>query len=363
MRDLRNSYAIGLDIGSTHVAAAQLTKKNNRTLIGGLFYRDLDPRQENDDVLVSALTDIRRSGRFSGRRVVLSVPSKNLSIFPLHFRLDEALSLDDAILAEAEKFLPFPLGEAIMDYPSLVGEVDGHPGSYKAVVAAMRRGDAERYMALLREARLRVEAIDLSVSALIRLHHYLCGVSPNPVILGYVGHSKSILVVFTGESIAIQRIIDWGSATLLEEFLKHMDIPDDRYKARAILKRYGLTYEHPGPTKAVEEEDPDAVAGRRAVYQIIAPHIDEFLHEMDKAISYARVEERHPEFEGIYLYGQATLVSSLDHYVESRLNMKTRILDPVEKMDVASGGIVSDIPPDAPLAVALGLAMRRVPWP
>jgi Tfp pilus assembly PilM family ATPase len=99
------------------------------------------------------------------------------------------------------------------------------------------------------------------------------------------------------------------------------------------------------------------------VYQIIAPHIDEFLHEMDKAISYARVEERHPEFEGIYLYGQATLVSSLDHYVESRLNMKTRILDPVEKMDVASGGIVSDIPPDAPLAVALGLAMRRVPWP
>lgn len=363
MRDLRNSYAIGLDIGATHVAAAQLTQKNDRTLISGLFYRDLDPRQENDDDLVSVLKDMRKSGRFSGGRVVLSVPSKNLSIFPLHFHLDDALSLDEAILAEAEKFLPFPLGEAVMDYPSLVGEADGHPGAYKAVVAAMRRDDVERYLALLKGARLHVDAIDLSVSALIRLHHHLCGVSPNPVILGYVGHSKSILVVFTGESIAIQRIIDWGSARLLDEFLKNMDIPDDRYKARAILKRYGLTYEHQGPAKALEGEDADIVAGRRAVYQIIAPHIDEFLHEMDKAISYARVEEHHPEFEGIYLYGQATLVSSLDDYVESRLNIKTRILDPLLKIDVAHGGIASDLPPDAPFALALGLAMRRVPWP
>jgi type IV pilus assembly protein PilM len=357
-------YLIGIDIGAKYIAAAQLRDLKQEKLIRGLHYRKLDAGTDNDETLVSALREIAKSRIFSGRGVVLSVPSKNLSIFPIHFQIEKTGSIEEAIVKESEKYLPFPLEEAVIDYPSLLSDNSGNndDGHYKALVVAIRRADLNKYMALTKEAGLQVEVFDFSVSALVRLHYYLYPMGPNPVILGHLGHSKSLLVVATKESIVVQRDVGWGSEIMLEEFLASIDVSNDSGSARAILKRYGLSYEERDLTKAGQEQDSDTIGIERAVYQIITPHIDEFLHEMDKGVSYARVEARNPEFDGIYLYGQAGVVSSLDKYVERRMNIRTEVVNPLERIPLADAGLASAIPEDAPLAIALGLSMRRVPW-
>jgi Tfp pilus assembly PilM family ATPase len=300
---------------------------------------------------------------FSGRRVVLSVPSRMLSIFPVHFQVGEGASLEEAILTESEKALTFPLGEAIVDYPSLVSGVDGNPKSYKALVVAIRREDLKRYLALAGQAGLRVEALDFSGSALLRLHGYLYGSGRNQAILGHIGDFNSLLVVATQESITAHRDLLWGSDVLLKEFLATLDVSNDRDQARAMLKRYGLSFDDREETRADEKQNPETIGAERTVYQIITPHIDEFLLEVDKAVGYVRVEERYPEFEGIYLYDHASLVPALDKYVERRLNIRTEVVNPLEKIPLSNECLPSSAPEDATFALALGLAMRRVTWP
>ncbi len=363
MAGLTSRYPIGIDIGETHVAAVQIGRERKKIVIRGLYYRDFDGATEDDDQLTSALKEIAKSRSFSGRRVVLSVPSRNLSIFPVRFQVDESGSLEEAMLAESEKLLPFPLDEAVIDYPSLVSGIDGDTKGHKALMVAIRREDLKRYMDLLEETGLHIEAFDFSGAALMRLHASLYGMSSDPAILGHIGDSKSLLVVATKESIAIQRDLLWGSDVLLREFLATLDISNDRDKAKAMLKRHGLSFENHDVTKLEEEEDQEAIGADRTVYQIITPHIDEFLLEMEKAVGYVRAEERQPVFEGIYLYDHASLVPSLDKYVERRLHIKTEVVNPLKRIALSDEWLLSAVPEDAPLGLALGLAMRRVSWP
>jgi type IV pilus assembly protein PilM len=359
---LGSEYLIGIDIGETHVAAAQLKRKKSEFVIRGLYYRDLDRSQENGDALATALKEIAKNKTFSGRRVVLSVPSRNLSIFPIRFQLEKDGALEEAIVRESEKLLPFPIGEAVIDYPSLLPDGDGDAGSYKALVVAIRREDLTRYLALLRKAGFCVDAFDFSVSALLRLHNYLYQMSLNPVILGHIGNSTSQLVVATRERIAIHRDVGWGSGMLIGEFLAGIDITDDRSKAKAILHKYGLAFESREATQPDTEQDVDAASVERAIYQIVTPYVDELLFEMDKTVSYVRAEERQPTFEGIYLYDQANMISALDAYVERRMNIPTEVVNPLQRIALSDAALKAAVPEDASCALALGLAMRRVSW-
>jgi Tfp pilus assembly PilM family ATPase len=186
--------------------------------------------------------------------------------------------------------------------------------------------------------------------------------SPNPVILGHIGNSTSQLVVATHERIAIHRDVGWGSAMLVDEFLAGIDITDDREKARAILSKYGLSFEGREATGSDVDKDGDAARVERAIYQIVTPYVDELLLEMDKTMSYVRAEERQPTFEGIYLYDKAGMLSALDTYVERRMNIRTEVVNPLQKIALSDGGLKATVPEHAPCSLALGLAMRRVSW-
>jgi type IV pilus assembly protein PilM len=354
------AYLIGIDIGETHVAAAQFRQQKRELVVRGLYHKDFNGDSGDEKLLVSSLKEITKKTGFSGRRVVLSVPSKNLSVFPIRFHVEKEASLEEAIIKESEKLLPFPIGEAIVDYPSLLEDNEGAAGSYKALVVAMRRETLTRYVALLREAGFCVDAVDFSVSALVRLHSYLYKMSPNPVILAHIGNSTSQLVVATKEHIAIHRDVSWGLAMLIEEFMASMDITDDRGKAKAILNKYGLSFD--GREVTEPDTDTDSAGVERAVYQIVTPCVDDLLFEIDKTVSYVRAEERQPTFEGIYLYDQARVVCALDDYVERRMNMPTEVVNPLQKMAVSDDVLNAAVKEDASCAIALGLALRRVSW-
>ena len=54
--------------------------------------------------------------------------------------------------------------------------------------------------------------------------------------------------------------------------------------------------------------------------------------------------------------------SSLDGYLENRLNIPTRAINPMHEVPLSESSILPDISSGAPFALALGLAMRKVTW-
>ena len=368
MMNLNERYPIGIDIGNRNVYAAQLKKTGQGFTVRALFHRELD--RDNDgspeagDTLVSVLKEIRKDRRFSGKSAVVNLPIQNILSFPIRFQVGSAETIDEAILRESIKHLPFPVEEAVIDYPSLTSVSASDADDYKAIIIAVRRNIIEQYLRLLRQAVLVVEAIDFCVSSLIHLHTHLHDATPNLTILCNIGYSQSLISIVTKDSILAHLTIQWGIQPILNKIKGSLNLGTGTDKAKALLKMYGLHYEDREGTESALDRiyDWSNMNMYRAIYQIITPSIDELIYEFQKIIGYVRSEQQNPVFEDIYLYGHAALISFMDHYLEKRLYIRTRFANPMAKVAPSGDLILPDIAEGAPFALALGLAMRKVKW-
>ena len=362
-------YPIGIDIGVDHLSAAQLQRKGRGLAIRGLYYHELKEATDDDDhadeaTIIACLQEIAQDRQFSGRSVVLNIPSKNLSIFPLLIQVGSEETLEEAILRESEKYLPFPIEEAVIDYPCLTPESGGAPGSYKATIVAIRQSTISSYLSLLQQAGLVVEAADFAVSSLLRLHHYADKVTRNPIILCHIGDTKTLLAAVTQDDILVQSDVTWGFRSLVSRILSDIDLSDDPDSARVLLKKYGLVFDDlkAEPGEKVSARDDDMTDVSRTIFQIITPYVDEIIYELHKVISYVRSEKQKFVFDGLFLYGQAAGIHSLDRYLEKRLNISTKIMDPLTDLAAARNNVALRVSGERMFDLALGLAMRRIPW-
>ena len=370
--NLKEIYPIGIDIGSNNIYAAQL-KKNRQDLVArGFVHRECEGAAQgifNDgDGLIPVLREIAKDKRFRGRRAVVQFPSQYLLSFPITIELQGEEDIEQAILRKSKDYINFPLEEAIIDYPSLTPSVSGDVDKYRASINAVRRDHMKQYLLTLKKAGLTVEAVDSGISSLIRLHSHTYKSIQNPTILCNIGSGLSLFSVVTKDSILFQRHVPWGVQTLLRNLQANLELSQDRQKAAVLLKKYGLFYgdclECNGSINLGGEvmEQDDMRDMYRAIYQIINPHIEELVHEFHKVIGYARSEVHGESFEGIYIYGQGTTIHHLDSYLERRLNVPTKLMNPLSKIGLSDDSILPDLSEGSRFGLALGLAMRKVSW-
>lgn len=361
-------YPIGIDIGSRDVHAIQLKQTKKGLAVRALtrleFESETASISDPDQILVGAVKKMSKNRQFRGKSVTLHIPVKNISVFPIHFQVAKTETIEEAIVRESEKYLSFPLKDAVIDYPSLTPDPNGAADQYKATIIAVQRKYIEQYLGLMKQAGLTVEAVDYRISSLIRLHSHFNRVTEHPVILCNIGYTESLLTIVTQDSILAQRVIPWGAGLLFEKILANFELNKAIENARLLLKTHGLAYEDLKDSAGTNNQAPDttAVDMGRAIFQVITPSIDDLFYEFHTMMSYVRSEQQHPGFEGIYMYGHAALIHSLDRYVEKRLNMPTKSINPLASLVQCNDNILPDISEGAPFALALGLAMRHVTW-
>jgi type IV pilus assembly protein PilM len=368
MFNLKFKYPIGIDIGSQDIYAVQLKEIRHGFAIRGMLHRGIDEEvtgiPDANDTLVPLLKEISRNRQFLGKRVVVHFPSQNIFSFPIRFQVGNTETIEEVIIRESKERLPFPMEEAIIDYPSIVSLPSGEASEYKATIVTVHRDHMKQYLLMLKQAGLIVEAVDFGVSSLIRLHNHLYDAIRNPIILCNIGQTQSLLSIVTKDSILAQHNVAWGIQILLRRILTNLELSNEKDKAKILLIKYGLVHEdrescNNGPD-VTEDITTDNI--RRAIYQIIASYMEELTHELHKIVGYVRSEERNVVFEGIYMYGQAPFIRCLDHYLERRLNSPTTLINPMTKVVLSDNSTLPDISEGAPFALALGLAMRKVPW-
>lgn len=366
MLDLRFRYPIGIDIGDQYVYAAQLRPDRDGLAVRGLWRREFDAFSDGipdeDDALGSVLKGIPKSKRFQGRSAVIHLPGQMIISMPIHFQIGENESVEEGILRESEKHLSFPIEEAILDYPSITKQTSGNRTEYSATVVAARRDHIQRYISILKQAGLVVEAVDFGVSSLVRLHDLTQKTCVNTNILCYIGYKRSLLTVVIEDHILAQRPFTWGFKTLLDKILVNLELPAD--KATFLMNKYGLGYEdlRRGPRSEDRGTDDAILNLHRALFQIITPYIDELIYEFHTITSYVRSEPQHSEFEGVTMYGCANMMHFLDTYLEKRIDIPVSILNPISELKMTHDTAFSDVTEGAPFGLALGLAMRKVSW-
>jgi type IV pilus assembly protein PilM len=362
MFDNKYRYPIAVDFGNDSLCALQLKETRDGLAIRGVHYKRLneieDKTEHPTETLISALKDIAKNKDFSGRKVVAHLPPQKVSSLPIRFQVRKEETLEAAILRECKEYLPFSIDNAIIDYPSIRDLSSNTEKGYKATVVAARSDSIQQYLLDLKHVRLNLEAVDFSVSSLYRLHEFLFEAPKNPVILCHIGQTQSLVTVIDKEGILALRSVSWSASTLINKIQENMELKDDRYKAKILLKDYGLKHENNNRIGGAEESEEIS----QTIYQIITPYVEEWVEELHRIIAYIRSEEANTVFEGLYIYGQATLIGNLDDYLGRRLNIPTRVVNPVDSFKFVNGGIPPDLFECPSLHLALGLGMRKVPW-
>lgn len=367
MFNFKSAYPIGIDIGDQNISAVQLKETPQ-----GLAIREWGCQQREDgfedipgerDVLITALKDMIKNKRFAGKSAVVHIPPKNIASFPVRFQLKETENIESAIVRESKEYLTFPVNKAILDYPSTAPTAVGEGNQYTATVIAAHKDTIQQYLLVLKQAGLSAEIIDFGLSSLIRLHQYLYTAIHEPVILCHIDHTQTLLSVVSNDTIFAHRYVPWGIQLLFKKLQDNLGLSGDRKAVKILLKKYGLLYEDRESSNNRDLAQDNAMDGRiRATYQISAPYINELIHEFQKMIAYVRSEKQNMVIKSICIYGQGAFIHHIDQFLERRLNIPTRLINPLEKITFSDTSILPGVSEDIPFTLALGLAMRKVKW-
>ena len=367
MLNLRSTYPIAIDIHSQNIYAVQLKETRDGLAVQALAHRQgegwAEKALEASDDIVSQLKEMAKAKVFRGRRAVVHLPSPYLYTFPISIQVDEGGGLEEAIVAESANHLPFPIEEATIDYASIASDPSGKANKHKATIIAAHIDQVTQFLLTLKQAGFTVEVVDADISSLMRLHRYLHEVSEDPVMLCHVGFTQTLLAVVTGDRMIVHRSVPWGIETLLVKLEKNLELSKGQSKglltACGFLRRDGKL---PDEGKGVTDEDGMQESVLRAVRQIITPYLEELIYEFHNVIGYVMSEEPDAVLQKIYVYGHANFVRDLDRYLETTLNLSTQLVNPMTNMALPEDSMLPDPSEGAPFSLALGLAMRQVPW-
>ena len=363
-------YPIAFDIGFHDIHALQLGKSRDRFMIQSMFHqkleRDLTDIKQSSQDLIETLKIIKKQGQFKGNRAVIHIPAHKVFSFPIEFVLNKDETMEEAIIREVEQNLPYPLEEAVIDYPSMTSSIPKKP--QKVIIVSVHRSDVDEILAVFKKAGFRPDALDFRPISSIRLHQYLAQVSDDPSVICYVGREESSVQIFNSDRILAMNKFPWGLDRVIEKLNVNLGFKETTANAQDLLKQHGIRLNTSGKTiKAAQPPDdppadPHDVNIGPVVSRIITPTIEELVFEFHKILGYIRNKEGIHKINDISFYGAASMITGLDHYIQNRMNIPAKTINILDHFDIKpdlSAMVSDDI---TPFAAALGLAMREISW-
>jgi type IV pilus assembly protein PilM len=357
---------IGLDIGSTSIKMAQLKRTETGWEISGLVVKDIDlPKDENgqhrSEDVADVIKECMKGASFSGKSVVSVMPGSQLDILPVKFSLAQDESVEEAILEKARAHLSYDVENAVIDYIPFDDREHGpdtdHP--LRSLMISARREDVDNQLSILKRARLKPAALEISACALARLIRLSETDRNRNVLVINSNNRHTTLTLIWKNNILLDRTIVWGRENVVESLMNRLKL--DRQNADGLLIRKGLDPEH---SDEPEHENKSYIQGKATdvVYQIIANQIGELTGEIDKMLQYFSSEMRGAVVDHVYLMGSSSTIQGLDTYMEKRTGIVTDYFHLSDKLNMGTEEM-SDDRNGAVLffGVSVGLAIREIP--
>lgn len=331
----RPKSLVGLDIGTTMVKAVELTQAGSHFKVTSFGQVEVPP--DDQQSRIEAIADLMREGGFKTRRVVTAIGGKSVIIRYLTMPRMSDDELQNAIIFEAEKYIPFPLSECVMDCQRLE---EGKGEQMPVLLVAVKREVVDQHLECLQGAGITPEVVDVDAFALGNAHA-LCRAGDQDGGGGVaafvdVGASRSNVNIVRDGTSFFTREIGIGGHDFTEALAKRLSVEFDEAER---LKR------EPGQ-------------GEEVIKDAAFPVIDDLGNEIQLCFDYFE-NQYEREIESIQFTGGGALLSCLRESVEKIFERPTQLFNPFETLPIDEG-----IDPDllnatsAQLVVALGLAAR-----
>jgi type IV pilus assembly protein PilM len=348
---------LGVDIGTSSIKIVELERKTGRfELVNyGVFeIKESRTLPQNTDAwqsvlklpdqeISSGIHELFKKAGFNSQDVVTAIPSFTTFATVIDMPYVSNDDLARALPFEAKKYIPIPLDEVVLDW-SIVGINDNQafaqgnkPSMVEVFLAAVPKDETARYQNIVKNSGLKLQAIELENSALIRA---LLGNDLSPtVIVNIGGRSTSIIIVNKGYE-RVSHNYEIGGFEITRAISQSLSISLE--KAEELKRKFGLK----------KGED-------NIINESMISLVNMMVFETQKTITNYE-ESKKEKISNVVLIGGLTNMPGFAEYFQEKLNRKVTLGNPFSRL-VYPAELESITPELSSLfSVAIGLAMRDI---
>jgi type IV pilus assembly protein PilM len=309
----------GLDIGFSSLKVMQVDSTGKNRPISGYGATNFDSKAIKDGVIVEpeiiakALKDLFERnliGEITTRRVSATIPASRTYNRTINLPKLDKKDLEEALLLQAEQYIPMPIEELYIDY-NIIEENDK---GIELFVVAVPKKISDSYVDLMRISGLEPVALETSISAAGRLF-VQAEQSDIPSILIDFGTKSSDITIYDDGLIVTGTVLGGGD-NFTDLISKKLSIS---YQESHIVKtKYGL-----GKSKKQAE-----------ITDSVSPLLNQLLKEIKRIIRY--YEERSAtkrKIGQIVTMGGGANMPGLSEYLTDMLRLPARMCDPWQHLD------------------------------
>ncbi len=412
----KTKAVLGLDIGTSSVKAILLkvTKEEVELANVGMVELHLDPTVENKEKRAKVIEGIKKlleENEIKTKDVVIAVPGQSVIIRHRKLPAGARARLDQVIKFEAQNQIPFPLDKVGMDYQALPGK-EGE--EVKVILAAMKRELIDDHLALVENAGLKCEVIDISSLALYNaLRFKKPSKEAEVVALIDIGATTTDISINRDGVLEFTRSAPVAGNDLTEAIQTKLGVPFSeaerlkREEGDALFKLPERLPEKPPEVLPAPERPPEAVPPEippspekppevppspekppeippspekppevppspekppevppapnptSQVASALSPILENLFAEIRRSLNYYRSQPEGAAITKVILSGGSARLKNLDQFLSQKLRVPVEIADPLSriKYDPTTFKLKEILPS---FSVAVGLALRAV---
>ena len=374
--------AVGLEVGTANLKVVEL-RAGSPPSLSTLALRPMPPGLVQEDQIVDpqGLADeikvLFDDAGISKRFVVASVGNSQVIIRSINVPKMSLDELDEAIKWEAERYIPFPIDEVVLDYYVLDNPDDVEEGGQlEVVIAAAKLELVTQQVEYLKLAGLEPIVLDVKPFALLRsLKGAMLGDALTTSALGSDAYTDAGDVGVVLEIAATQTTITLvqGDRFILN---RNIGVSGDDFTA-AIQRSFGLDFDSAEEIKldygtaTIPTEDEEELLNFDAkreqfspsrVYESLRPVLVDLTTEVRRSLEFFRVQQGDATINRMLVTGGGAKLRGLPEAIGDAVGFRVEIADPWLSVLVDERQFdeqyLGKVGPE--FAVALGLALRGV---
>jgi type IV pilus assembly protein PilM len=374
--------AAGLEIGTSALKVVELHGGSPPSL-GALAMRPMPPGLIQDDQVLDApglaaeIKALFEEAGISKRYVVTAVGNRQAITRNIQVPKMTLAELDEAIKWEAERYIPFPIDEVVLDYFVLDNPADVEDGGQlEVVIAAARLDQVTQQVDYLRMAGLEPLVVDVKPFSLLRsLRGSLLGEHLNRTTLTGQSYTEGgeigvvLEIAASNTTITLVR----GDRVLMN---RNIGVSGDDFTA-AIQRSFGLDFDSAEEVKldygtaTIPTEDEEELLNfdvkreqfsPSRVYEALRPVLVELTTEIRRSLEFFRVQAGDANITRLLVTGGGAKLRGLPEAIGDALGFRVELGDPWLTVTADPGRFDTQylmrIGPE--FAIPLGLALRGV---
>lgn len=264
---------------------------------------------------------------YQPKEVFSFVSGPSVSVRQAPFPKMNRRELKDAIMLRLEKYSPFTLDEAILDFKTLGPVREAGAIKDNVMVVAARKDVVSDHISTLKKAGLEPTAISVIPFALHAAAKKYGAVRPDETVcLLDIGAEFTDIVFVKGERLDLSRVITTAGNAITEAMTVAITTEEgqlalDAYDAEKLKRQYGI------PDEESDEKLPSGIMVKRLA-TLQRPALERFIAEINRSIDFYRREFGESKIDRLLICGGTAMMHGLKEYIQTNLGIPTELFDP-----------------------------------